>query len=125
MTTIADDKKVHAAMTRAAQQLESAVKEQEAAVNRILGLCEAIHSKLNDRGTKLQVEAIIEACSFQDVTGQRIHKVERLILYLRDGGLLSAADLPQETKPATGNGELSQSQIDQLLAGGKPLGHQK
>ncbi len=125
MPMIASDEKIYAAMTRAARQLESAVKEQETAVNRILGLCEAIYSKLGDRGTKLQVEAIMEACSFQDITGQRIHKVERLILYLRDGGGITADVLPHETTPHTGQGGLSQAEIDRLLAGGKPLGHQK
>lgn len=118
--TIDNDKKVYAAMTRAAQQLESAVREQEVAVNRILGLCEVLHSKLSDRGSKLQVEAIIEACAFQDITGQRISKVERLIRYLRDGGLATTYT-PREPAPEVGQGALSQTQIDQLLTGGKPI----
>lgn len=114
-----DEAKVHAALSRAVQQLESAVQEQEAAVIRILGLAERIHANAPGRPLKIVSEAIMEACTFQDVTGQRIRKVARLVKYLRDQNLISAASLPQD------NGEsekpqrqgLTQEQIDKLLAG--------
>ena len=117
-----EDKKVFAALTRAMQQLESAVREQEQAVDRILGLAEEIRPRIQDRHSQFQVDAIMEACAFQDVTGQRIRKVSKLIQYLRDGGKVKAHHLPPAAEPKEdAPSGLSQADIDRLLTGGKPV----
>jgi len=101
------------------QQLETAVREQETAVDRILALAERLYDKAPDKATKLKVEAIMGACAFQDLTGQRIRKVGRLIRYLQQNKLGSAADLPPEAPQKPDTGGLSEEQVDRLLKGGK------
>ncbi len=113
------DQKIDAALSRAVHQLETAVLEQEIAANRILALAERLYDKAPDKGTMLQVEGIMEACAFQDLTGQRIRKVTRLIRYLQENKLISAADLPPEAPRQSDSGSLSQDQVDRLLSGGK------
>ncbi len=114
------DEKVTAALSRAVHQLETAVREQESAVDRILALAERIYDKAPDKATKLQVEGIMEACAFQDLTGQRIRKVTRLIRYLQENKLVSTADLPRDAPQQPDGVGLTQEQVDQLLSGGKP-----
>ncbi len=113
------DGKVNAALSRAVHQLETAVREQETAADRILALAERIYDKAPDKATRLQVEAIMEACAFQDLTGQRIRKVTRLIRYLQENKLISNADLPQDAPRQLDRAGLTQEQVDQLLSGGK------
>jgi len=113
------DEKVNAALSRAVHQLETAVREQECAADRILALAERIYDRAPDKATRLQVEAIMEACAFQDLTGQRIRKVTRLIRYLRENKLISTADLPQDAPRQPDRAGLSQEQVDRLLSGGK------
>ncbi len=113
------DKKIDAALSRAVHQLETAVLEQETAADRILALAERLYDKAPDKGTMLQVEAIMEACAFQDLTGQRIRKVTRLIRYLQENKLISTADLPPEAPRQSDSGSLRQDQVDRLLSGGK------
>ncbi len=115
------DEKVDAALSRAVHQLETAVREQETAADRILALAERIYDKAPDKATRLQVEAIMEACAFQDLTGQRIRKVTRLIRYLQDNKLISTADLPQDAPRQQDRVGLSQEQVDQLLSDGKTV----
>ena len=114
-----NNEKVDAALSRAVHQLESAVREQETAANRLLSLAERLYDKAPDKATKLQVEGIMEACAFQDLTGQRIRKVTRLIRYLQENKLFSTADLPRDAPRQTDRGGLSQEQVDRLLNGGK------
>ena len=113
------DEKVNAALSRAVHQLETAVREQETAADRILALAERIYDKAPDNATRLQVEAIMEACAFQDLTGQRIRKVTRLIRYLQENKLISTADLPQDAPRQPDRVSLTQEQVDQLLSDGK------
>ena len=113
------DEKVDAALSRAVHQLETAVHEQETAADRILALAERIYDKAPDKATRLQVEAIMEACAFQDLTGQRIRKVTRLIRYLQDNKLVSTADLPRDAPQQPDRVGLTQEQVDRLLSGGK------
>ena len=113
------DEKVNAALSRAVHQLETAVREQETAADRILALAERIYDKAPDKAARLQVEAIMEACAFQDLTGQRIRKVTRLIRYLQENNLISTADLPREAPRQSDSDRLSQDQVDRLLSGGK------
>ncbi len=113
------DEKVNAALSRAVHQLETAVREQETAADRILALAERIYHKAPDKAARLQVEAIMEACAFQDLTGQRIRKVTRLIRYLQQNKLISTADLPQDAPRQPDRGGLTPEQVDQLMSGGK------
>ena len=110
---MSDPKKIDAALSRAVQQLDTAVQEQETAADRILALAEHLN-----KSTLLQVKAIIEACAFQDLTGQRIRKVARLIRYLQENNLISSADLPQDAPQESDGGGLTQEQVDQLLSRG-------
>ncbi len=61
----------------------------------------------------------MEACAFQDLTGQRIRKVTRLIRYLRENKPISTADLPQDAPRQPDRVGLTQEQVDQLLSDGK------
>ncbi len=114
------DGKVSAALSRAVHQLETAVREQETAADRILALAERLYDKAPDKATRLQVEAIMEACAFQDLTGQRIRKVTRLIRYLQDNKLFSTADLPRDAPREPDRVGLTQEEVDRLLSDGKP-----
>ena len=113
------EKKIDAALSRAVHQLETAVREQETAADRILALAERLQDRAPDKGTLLHVEAIVEACAFQDLTGQRIRKVARLIRYLQENNMISTADLPPDAPQDSDRGGLTQEQVDQLLSGGK------
>ncbi|MBF0563384.1 MAG: hypothetical protein HQL37_15545 [Alphaproteobacteria bacterium] len=112
---MADDPRVHAALKAAVKQLEAAVREQEGAVERILGLVEILMSRAPAGPVYLKLEAIMEACAFQDITGQRIRKVSRLLKALADQGTLSAP-LPVESQLPAKQG-LSQADVDRLLSG--------
>ncbi len=109
------NEKVDAALSRAVHQLETAVREQETAADRILALAERIYDKAPDKAAQLQVEAIMEACAFQDLTGQRIRKVIRLIRYLQENKLISNADLPPDAPQPPDRAGLNQDQVDRLL----------
>ena len=110
------NEKVNAALSRAVHQLETAVREQETAADRILALAERIYDKALDKAARLQVEAIMEACAFQDLTGQRIRKVTRLIRYLQENKLISTADLPQDAPRQPDRVGLTQERVDQLFS---------
>ncbi len=110
---------VNAALSRAVHQLETAVREQETAADRILALAERIYDKAPDKAARLQVEAIMEACAFQDLTGQRIRKVTRLIGYLQENKLISTADLPPDAPRQPDRAGLTQDQVNRLLSGGE------
>lgn len=112
--------KVDAALTAAIRNLEAAVQEQERAVNRILGLVEVLMERRPDQSTLLRLEGIMEACAFQDLTGQRIRKVNRFLRHLAaNKGLVpqgmdgaTAAEDEQALSRAKG---LSQDEVDRLL----------
>lgn len=115
-------------------ELEAVVQATEEAANRIMEAAEAIGDWMgqggNDPGLQARVvervNAIFEACSFQDLTSQRIrraiehlHKVETML-----GTLSNAAETrPALAVPAVGAGpggsgsDLAQGDIDRLLAG--------
>lgn len=74
--TTESEKKIEAAAT----QLAEVIKHTEEATNAIMDHAEAIlgiAGELGDQGATLSNHglAILEACSFQDITGQRINKV--------------------------------------------------
>jgi len=113
-----EQQKVQAALNRAVEALETSMRDQEQAALLIVGLAERILEKTADKPTQIQLEGIMEACTFQDITGQRIQKVVRLIKYLRDNAIVEAGDLPMSEPKKTG---LTQEEVNRLLTGGKPI----
>jgi chemotaxis protein CheZ len=125
----------------ATDELDAIVAHTATATNCILEVCEtldAISAKMDGPDAELMIEAtsrIYEACSFQDITGQRINKVvttlktidtkiahivatfsvpsgtsapEHLPSELESSGLLNGPQLPMVA--------MGQSEIDKLLA---------
>jgi chemotaxis protein CheZ len=109
-------------------ELEAVVQATEAAADRILEAAEAISNWVADGqrdrvGFDLlteKVNAIFEACSFQDLTGQRIRRaidhlqrVETMLADLMHAAPVAAAETPP---PETAAGaDLAQQEIDRLL----------
>jgi len=122
-------------------ELEAVVGATEAATESILGACEnilaAVQRKAPDmeRAVETEITGIYEACTFQDITGQRISKVittlkaidakvsgllntiganddahKPPVMQTQNSSLLNGPALPQ-------GGGLSQSEIDRLLDG--------
>ncbi|MBK1663473.1 hypothetical protein CKO38_03060 [Rhodospirillum rubrum] len=118
---MSDPKKVQAALNTSLKVLDSVVKEQERAVNRILGLAELLIEKSPDQVTAMRLEAIMEACAFQDITGQQIRKVAAFLKHLGtlQGGLEMTAGATSHVNDAQAKavGGLSQDQVDKLLRG--------
>jgi chemotaxis protein CheZ len=113
-------------------ELEAVVQATEEAANRILGAAEAIRSLVMKRfgehpaATAIveQTHAIFEACSFQDLTGQRIRRAISQLQSI-EGSLAqiveqtahdAAVAEPAGVDGISGNGpDLGQSEIDRLL----------
>lgn len=114
-------------------ELEAVVQATEDAANRILGAAEAIRTlatkRLGDHpaaGAIIeQTHSIFEACSFQDLTGQRIRRAIAQLQSI-EGSLAqivehSAADAAPASTPAPLDGiqgtgpDLAQGEIDKLL----------
>jgi chemotaxis protein CheZ len=117
---------VPAAATRnSGLELEMVVQATEAAANQIMEAAEAIGDWLRDGGrdaASLEVvanrlSAIFEACSFQDVTGQRvrraIHHLQQVETMLSELMPAGATTVPPY-EPAQ---EQSQEEIDRLMNG--------
>ena len=108
-------------------ELEAVVQATEVAANRIMEAAEAIGDCLRDgrndpaamQAVNEEVNAIFEACSFQDITGQRIR---RAIEQLRQVGALLTDIVPDDTgianvgSTAADNPELLQDAVDSLFA---------
>lgn len=86
-------------MSRAASELDEIVSATEQATHTILGAgetitqhCQAILGEIGDldviaprlHDTMDQVSRIMEACSFQDITGQRVTKVVNTLEFIED-----------------------------------------
>jgi len=120
-------------------ELEAVVQATEAAANTILEAAEAIQAWL-DAGTRdgeavaalrARVNAIFQACSFQDLTGQRIRRairqlqqVESMLEGLMPGTAGATAEpcelrghTPTVSDPAAAGPDLAQAEIDRLLDG--------
>lgn len=116
----APDDKVDAALVAAIRNLEAAVQEQERAVNRILGLVELLMERRPEQSTLLRLEGIMEACAFQDLTGQRIRKVNRFLRHMAahkglvPAGIDRAAAAEDEQALNKPKG-LTQEEVDRLL----------
>lgn len=111
------------ALAAAVRQIDTALAEQEQAANRILGLAELLLEHAEDAVTRARIEGVMEACGFQDVTGQRLQRVSRL---LRHVGQYAQVSIPTP-QPGSGAGVttadhptnkgLTQEQVDRLLKG--------
>lgn len=138
-----DPKAVDRALRAAVAQLDAAQQEQEHAANRILGLTELLIDHVADDATRLRIEAIMEACAFQDVSGQRLKRVRALLSRLTtqtpealrinaapidaEAPTRSRAPVDDPARPAprrdptedeslsTGQSGLSQAEVDRLL----------
>lgn len=123
----------------AKDELDAVIQATSEATNTIMNACEAMMVKTQDGGDGLaavveeNVVRIFEACTFQDITGQRITKVIKTLkqIDLKVSALLNAlggadAAPPRPTEPE-GDGLLngpqmagdaiSQAEIDRLLSG--------
>lgn len=140
------DDKVH----RASSELDAIVLDTETATNKILASNEKIEAAMNKLNTThhddpdvqamtedvaFNVIEILEACNFQDITGQRITKVVNTLRYIEDRilamisiwGVEAFSDLPVEVEdgregddalmngPALQNEGISQDDIDALF----------
>jgi chemotaxis protein CheZ len=120
-------------------ELEALVQATEDAANRIMEAAEAIDTFLQDgrdnptmrTAVSAKISAIFEACSFQDLTSQRIR---RAIEHLQSVETLLGNMIPDGTVPASGpapvapigmvevdrdnnvNPDMAQDAIDQLMA---------
>jgi chemotaxis protein CheZ len=117
-------------------ELEGIVNATEDAANRILSAAEAIRASIeqSDIGEKAriieQVNTIFEACSFQDLTGQRVRRAlqqlqtveDELANIVNDGKELPVERArPDKINPTAEIGasgpELAQDEVDKLMAG--------
>ncbi len=137
-------------VNRASSELDAIVLDTETATNKILAGNENIESAINKLNTThhddpdvqamaedvaFNVIEILEACNFQDITGQRITKVVNTLRYIEDRilamisiwGVEAFSDLPVEVEderegddalmngPAIANEGISQDDIDALF----------
>ncbi|MBC8339653.1 MAG: hypothetical protein ISR51_05450 [Rhodospirillales bacterium] len=98
------------------QQLDALGDEIAAATDRMMTACEAIQdaadgiaSKTKERGTKMRLKKIaagtgdiFEACSFQDLTGQRLGKITRSVAVIEEGigeiTILAGANISKKSR---------------------------
>ena len=104
-------------------ELEAVVQATETAANQIMGAAEAISNWLQAGGDPSalpavteQVNAIFEACTFQDLTGQRIR---RAIEHLQQVETMLSGMMPEtqaETAEPAVAPDLVQADIDSMFA---------
>jgi len=116
-----------AASRNSGLELEAVVQATEAAANQILEAAEAIGDWLRDgardpaslESVTERLNSIFEACSFQDVTGQR---VRRAIQHLEQVESMLTSLLPPDAPPPERENELTldpdlaQEAIDRIVA---------
>lgn len=122
---------------QARDELDAVVSATKEATDNIMNACEAMQAFAKGQNEDVQnmvneqVTRIFEACSFQDITGQRIAKVISLLHVVEDkvGHMLAAINAEGGHAPAhkqdddvlmngpqLPNNALSQEDIDKLLA---------
>lgn len=134
-----------ARIPRAGKELDAIVKQTEDATNTIMEAAEEIMSADNSDAQAYQTVVsdacmrIFEACSFQDITGQRISKVVDTLQHIekRANELRQILDVDAErdgrapaaetdenkallSGPALDGEGIDQSEVDQLLAASAP-----
>lgn len=140
ISSLSPDHDNSAGIPRAGLELEAIVQQTESATNTIMesaeSIMEADSSDMEAYSTTVNnaVMQIFEACSFQDITGQRISKVVSTLEHVEDRvgrliNILGVMENSQETKkeisedeallsgPALEGEGIDQSEIDALLNG--------
>ena len=112
----------------AADELDAIVGATEQATNSIFEAVEAIEElagKMRSKGAKEigeQVTKVYEACSFQDITGQRISKVIKALKHIEDKvqSLLDAFgdEIPHKAEDAPTKPTSAQARADEHLLNG-------
>jgi chemotaxis protein CheZ len=112
-------------------ELEVVVGQSEAAAHRILGAAEAIRAaaarnRVDVAAIAKEVNVIFEACSFQDLTGQRIRRALERLQHIERVLAMMAKESAQEGDEAPDFGfdgalpeidhDLGQDEIDKLLS---------
>jgi len=105
-------------------ELEAVVQATEAAANRIMEAAEAIDDWVRAgsdpagrEAVSQRIAAIFEACSFQDLTGQRVRRAIQRLQHVE--GMLAEMGDGSPAAAGGGNGsgrDLAQEEIDRLLA---------
>jgi chemotaxis protein CheZ len=132
---------IPAASTRnSGVELEAVVQATEAAANTIMEAAEAIQDWIEGgaqdkaalKALSARVNSIFEACSFQDVTGQRIRRaiqnlqqVETMLQGMMPAGAVAPVETPVQVQAlshtvgnqAQAGPDLAQAEIDRLLNG--------
>lgn len=115
-----------AATRNSGLELEAVIQATESAANRIMEAAEAIGEWLREgsrdpdslRAVNDKVSAIFEACSFQDVTGQRIRRAIQHLEHVESiltGIVPEEADEPVPSVPVATPAELQQDAVDSLF----------
>jgi len=132
--------KIQSHIPGAEDELDAIVKTTESATNEIMAACEAIQQEIeqNPLQETARIESeiirIVEACTFQDITGQRIGKIIQslkeidqqatelsLVLRKRFSDLTEAPEPARKNEDSLLNGPqlpgqgISQEEIDNLL----------
>ena len=120
-----------AATRNSGVELEAVVKLTETAATQIMEAAEAIMTWIDEgrrdpeaiENLAARVSAIFEACTFQDLTGQRIRRAIEQLQNVESmlGGLIQHAPPPavateEEALPAFSDPDLMQAEIDRMLA---------
>lgn len=109
-----------AATRNSGNELEAVVQATETAANRIMEAAEAIadwaaSDQRDPAALTARVNAIFEACTFQDLTGQRLRRaIEHLQSVEAMLDRMAPAAAAAEAGPAP---DIDQSEIDRLLGG--------
>lgn len=133
-------------LPKAGEELEAIIQDTEVATEKIMSTAEDVLSLDPETdpefGQKIQdsMMVIIEACSFQDLTGQRVSKVVGTLKQIEDrisrfAEVMGLDDSPPELTPeelrakefmlngpAIGGPETSQNDIDAMFAESGPAG---
>lgn len=113
ISSLSTDGEDSAGIPRAGKELDAIVDATESATDTIMQAAEDLMSFENDdfdeykNHVNTEVMKIFEACSFQDITGQRISKVVKTLNHVEDrvGKLISILgtpgdqDIPKDAKP--------------------------
>lgn len=115
-----------AATRNSGLELEAVVQATESAANRIMEAAEAISDWLREgrsdpeamEAMAARVNAIFEACTFQDVTGQRIRRAIEHLQQVESmlGDMVPESQGEPSPPPAPVNPDLGQDAVDQLFA---------
>ena len=112
-------------------ELEAVVQSTEAAANQIMEAAEAIGDTLREMfpdrsklvGINAKIDAIFEACAFQDITGQRVRRAIEHLQHMEStlGGILAPPGteveikLPSAPTVVSNGADIDQGDIDSMF----------